>query len=237
MKTISWFSAGVSSAVATKLAISDIDQIIYTHVADQHSDTLRFVRDCEVWLGKPITILQSIYRDIETACLLYGTGYINGPRGAQCTKTLKKRTRKYWERYQDDDIEYIWGFDVDEQKRCDGLTDSMPEYSHRFPLIENRISKNKAHEILRASGIKRPLMYEMGYNNNNCVGCVKGGMGYWNHIRVDFPDVFQKRAVLERKVNGTCIKGVFLDELDPERGRHTPPIVDDCGVFCEMMAL
>ena len=46
MKTVSWFSAGVSSAVATKLAIDDIDQIIYTHIDDQHPDTMRFVKDC-----------------------------------------------------------------------------------------------------------------------------------------------------------------------------------------------
>ncbi len=38
-------------------------------------------------------------------------------------------------------------------------------------------------------------MYDLGYPNNNCIGCVKGGMGYWNKIRKDFPEVFQKRAV------------------------------------------
>ena len=42
-------------------------------------------------------------------------------------------------------------------------------------------------------------MYDMGYPNNNCIGCVKGGMGYWNHIRKDFPEVFDSRAKLERE--------------------------------------
>ena len=69
---------------------------------------------------------------------------------------------------------------------------------------------------------------------NNCIGCVKGGMGYWNKIRVDFPNVFADRAKMEREVGHTCIKNVFLDELDPERGRHDDPICDDCGIFCEL---
>ena len=74
----------------------------------------------------------------------------------------------------------------------------------------------------------------LGYKNNNCIGCVKGGMGYWNKIRVDFPDVFERRAVLERRIEGTCIKGVYLDELAEDRGHKQAPICEDCGIFCEL---
>ena len=62
-------------------------------------------------------------------------------------------------------------------------------------------------------------------------------MGYWNHIRIDFPEIFKERSEMERKIGASCINGVYLDELDPERGRHSPPIVEDCGIFCEMIAL
>ena len=40
--TVSWFSAGVSSAVATWLVRDQIDRIIYTHIDDQHPDAMRF---------------------------------------------------------------------------------------------------------------------------------------------------------------------------------------------------
>jgi 3'-phosphoadenosine 5'-phosphosulfate sulfotransferase (PAPS reductase)/FAD synthetase len=238
MKTISWFSAGVSSAVATKLMINDIDQIIYTHIDDQHQDTMRFVRDCEQWFGKPIVIIQSPYKNVENACFSSGgRGYINGPTGAACTKFLKKRVRKLWEMEQVEPLRYIWGMDSEEKDRFSRLFLTMPTQEHIAPLIEKNIPKIQAHEILKASGIKRPEMYDLGYNNNNCVGCVKGGMGYWNHIRVDFPEVFQARADMERKIHATCIKGIYLDELDPERGINTKPIVDDCGLFCGSMRL
>lgn len=75
-------------------------------------------------------------------------------------------------------------------------------------------------------------MYDMGYSNNNCIGCVKGGMGYWNKIRVDFPEVFQRMSKLEREIGHSCIKGVYLDELDPDRGRMEDEIMQDCGIMC-----
>jgi hypothetical protein len=231
---VSWFSAGVSSAVATKLAIDRIDRVFYIHVDDQHSDTLRFVKDCEAWFGKPIEIMQSAYRCVANASR--GVGYVNGPRGASCTRLLKKRVRKEWELGQGKTrLRYVWGMDFDEAKRCDRLRDAMPQQEHWFPLVERGITKEAAHQIMHASGIKRPAMYDLGYPNNNCVGCVKGGMGYWNKIRVDFPEVFAARAAMERDIGGTCINGVYLDDLDPERGRELEPIVEDCGIYCEMM--
>ena len=236
--SVSWFSAGVSSAVATRLAIDEIDEVYYIHIDDQHPDTLRFVRECEEWFGKPITILQSPYKCVANAWKGSGCRLPHGVRGfAPCTGYLKKRVRKEWEHANLFPIRYVWGLDAGEARRADRIRKAMIEFDHAFPLIERGIGKSEAHEILRASGIKRPAMYELGYHNNNCIGCVKGGMGYWNKIRVDFPDVFAARAKLEREMGASCIKGVFLDELDPERGRHGGPIVDDCGIMCELQSL
>lgn len=238
MKTVAWFSAGVSSAVATKLAIDEIDQIIYTHINDQHPDTMRFVRDCEAWFGKTVDLIQSPYKSVENACRAAGgRGYINGPTGAACTRLLKRRVRKEWELEQEDPLRYVWGMDVNEGERCERLIENMPNQEHIFPLIDKKISKTEAHRMLKASKIERPAMYELGYQNNNCIGCVKGGMAYFNRIRVDFPEVFKARAEMERMIKATCIKGVYLDELDPEKGRHAPPIIDDCGILCETMSL
>jgi hypothetical protein len=234
---VSWFSAGVSSAVATKLCIDEIDRIIYTHIDDQHEDTMRFVRDCEAWFGKPVEILQSPYKCVENAVLSAGgRGYINGPHGAACTARLKKRVRQEWEAEQSQPLVYFWGMDAAERGRAERLPLSMPKQSHRFPLIERGIGKEEAHQMLSASGIKRPAMYDLGFHNNNCVGCVKGGAGYWNKIRVDFPEVFAARAALERKVGASCLNGVYLDELDPKAGRHAGPIVGECGIMCEIYA-
>ena len=169
--SVSWFSAGVSSAVATRLAIDEIDEVFYIHIDDQHPDTLRFVRECEAWFGKPITILQSPYKCVANAVKgAGGRGYVNGPGGAACTRFLKKRVRKEWEYNRKDEmrLRYVWGMDSTEKHRAERIEETMRDFDHSFPLIERGIGKAEAHEILRASGIKRPAMYELAYHNNNC---------------------------------------------------------------------
>jgi len=100
------------------------------------------------------------------------------------------------------------------------------------------VTKEDAHGICARLGIKRPEMYDMGYRNNNCIGCVKGGMGYWNKIRRDFQEVFRERAAIEREIGFAILKDqngpVFLDELDPNRGRIEDEITMDCGIMCEI---
>ena len=238
MKTVSWFSAGASSAVATKLIIDEVDEIIYIHIDNQHPDSLRFVDECSEWFGREITVLQSPYKTVANAIRgAGGRGYINGPGGAACTRLLKRRVRAEWEMDQEEKLCYVWGLDCGEKGRQDKIIFNMPDQEHRFPLAEKSVSKPRAHEILKASGIKRPVMYDLGYPNNNCIGCVKGGMGYWNKIRIDFPEDFQAMAELERIVGASCINGVYLDELEPDRGRMSDIILDDCGIFCELEKL
>lgn len=237
MMTVSYFSAGVSSAVATKLMIGQIDRIIYTHIDDQHPDTMRFVRDCEAWFGKPVEIMQSPLKSVENACR--AASFIRDPRsGAVCTRLLKRRVRQEFEIENEGSMKIVWGMDSEESDRADNLKLTMPNHDHVCPLADKGICKAEAHEILKASGIKRPAMYDMGYHNNNCIGCIKGGMGYWNKIRVDFPDVFAARAKMERDIGFAILRhDTYLDELDPERGRHEGPICDDCGLMCELMTL
>ena len=230
---VCWLSAGVSSFVAGYLT-KDIDKYIYIDIDDQHSDSMRFIKDCEKFFNKPIEVLKSPYQSVENAILAGGViKMFNG--FAPCTNYLKKRVRKEWEYlHREFDITYIWGFDADEKHRSKILNENMADFINEFPLIEKQLTKQDCHAICNQLGIKRPLMYDLGYNNNNCVGCVKGGMGYWNKIRIDFPEVFKKRAELERKLKCSCLKECYLDELDPERGRMSEEIMQDCSIFCYM---
>ena len=227
---VCWLSAGVSSFVAGYLS-KNVDKYIYIDIENQHPDSMRFIKDCEKALGQPVQILKSPYGNVENVIKQFR--YINGAYGAKCTQILKKRVRKEWEyEHRDYDITYVWGFDIEEKKRAERLNESMPEFKHEYPLIERMLTKQDAHAILERLGVKRPVMYDMGYQNNNCIGCVKGGMGYWNKIRKDFPDVFDRMAKLEREVGHSCISGIYLDELAPDRGNMSEEIIQDCGIMC-----
>lgn len=140
--------------------------------------------------------------------------------------------RKEWELQQTEPLTYVWGMDCAERGRADAIIETMANMEHEFPLIDLGLEKKEAHAICEDVGVKRPLMYDLGYSNNNCIGCVKGGMGYWNKIRVDFPEVFESRARLERDIGHSCINGVFLDELNPKAGRMSDEILPECGLFC-----
>lgn len=237
---VCWISAGVSSFVAGYLVRDTVDEFIYIDIADQHPDSLRFIKDCEKALGKPIQILKSEeYRSVEDCIRTYGhfgnlkTGFY------PCTNWLKKRVRKKWEyEHRGFDITYVWGMDLNEKNRADNLIESMPDFQHEFPLIDRELMKADAHGICASLGIKRPAMYDLGYSNNNCKGCVKGGKGYWNKIRRDFPEVFADRAKMEREIGHSILHDengqIFLDELDQNAGRMIDEILEDCSIFCQI---
>lgn len=230
---VCWLSAGVSSFIAGYLERETIDKFIYIDIEDQHPDSMRFIKDCERFLGKKVEILKSPYGSVENAIRAFGYFRLAHTGFAPCVAWLKKQVRKQWEyEHREYKLIYVWGFDVEEKSRAERLTETMIEFEHCFPLIEKGLTKSDAHGITATLGIKRPTMYDLGYNNNNCIGCIKGGMGYWNKIRVDFPEVFEKRAKLERELNSRCLKECFLDELDPTRGRMTEEILEDCSIFC-----
>lgn len=231
---VCWVSAGVSSFMAGWLA-GDVDEWIYIDIDDQHEDSMRFIKDCEKAIGKEIQILRSNqYRTVEDCVLAFG-GFRNVHNGfAPCTNWLKKRVRKQWENeHEDYDITYVWGFDLQEKNRAERTVEANPQAEHEFPLIEQNLSKQEVHGLFeRIFDFKRPVIYDMGYPNNNCIGCVKGGMGYWNHIRKDFPEVFKQRAALERKVGYSILRDTYLDELDPDRGNMNTELFPECGIMC-----
>lgn len=233
-----WWSAGATSAVATKIALDKLGRkncrIMYFAIGTAHEDNQRFIKDCEEWYGQKIEIWSS-EKFKDQYDVIEKTKYVNGAKGARCTTELKRKVR---ERIQKE-VEWtgqVFGFEY--TKKEIARAERIPkELNASFPLICRRLTKNNCLMILKRNNIELPAMYKLGYPNNNCIGCVKGGMGYWNKIRIDFPEKFEQMAKKEREVNRTCLKEsdgtrIYLDELDPKRGNILKPLVPDCGFFC-----
>jgi hypothetical protein len=205
-------------------------EVVFIETGSHHPDLKRFLNDCEKWFKKSIEILQhKTFKSVEDC--IRKMRFINSPAGARCTKSLKSEVREQWEKTRPDIGAYVWGFEygAKEESRAKRVVIKQPNKTHKFPLIEAKIDKQMAIDIVASAGIRVPEMYRLGYNNNNCVGCVKGGMAYWNKIRVDFPDVFQSMANLEREVGAKCLKSYYLDELPLDAGRGQKPLVTECG--------
>jgi len=233
-KYLAWFSAGITSAVACKLAIAaGSTKIVYFETGSHHKDALRFKDDCEKWFGQEIEVWNNKKYEDHFDVIL-STGWVNGTGGARCTDALKKEVRKTVERF------YLWenqvfGFEYSKAEllRAKRFKIQNPLTKPLFPLIKKHITKENAAGIVMNAGIELPEMYKLGYNHNNCIGCVKGGMGYWNKIRIDFPNVFQKMLEVENEIGASCINGKFLKDLKPDEGREESIIVPECGSFCE----
>jgi len=233
-----WFSCGAASAVAAKLAVEQyadqypIEVCYCDTLAHEHPDNRRFLKDVSDWIGQEIKILKS-HRYDTIYDVFRGERYLNGPNGAPCTRALKRVPR---ERYQDPWDYHVFGYTMEEAKRINDFESDNPSLQTIWILRDNKIGKSECYRRLRQAGIELPTMYKLGYKNNNCIGCVKGGAGYWNKIRRDFPEYFWRMAALEREL-GFCllrIKGepVYLDELDPEAGHFDEEPDIECGPQC-----
>jgi 3'-phosphoadenosine 5'-phosphosulfate sulfotransferase (PAPS reductase)/FAD synthetase len=238
MNYIAWFSCGITSAIACKLALEQYGKnnvdLYYIAIQSAHEDNARFLAACEKWYGKKIQVVAAKkYRDQFE--VIQETGYINGPTGARCTFELKKQVRKQVERGTPF-AGQVFGFEFTrkEVNRAIRFTQQNAHTLPVFPLIEARLTKRDCADILSAAGIPLPEMYKLGFHNNNCIGCVKGGKGYWQLIRTHFPATFQQMATVEREVGHSCLKGKFLDDLTLQEGKHEAPVLPDCGTFCEI---
>lgn len=92
---VCWVSAGVSSFMAGYLA-GNVDKWIYIDVADQHPDSIRFIKDCEKALGIDIEILRSTeYGCVEDCIRVFG-GFRDAHSGfAPCTNWLKRGSENH----------------------------------------------------------------------------------------------------------------------------------------------
>lgn len=238
MRTISWFSCGAASAVATKLAIFESKtpvEVVYCHIKEEHPDNLRFLKECEKWFGQPITVIQNEKYNGSIYEVFVKNKYIVGVAGAPCTKFLKKEMRQKFEKIND---RQVFGYTAEEQNRVDRFIDANSDVNLWSILIEKGLKKSDCLAILDRSGIELPAMYKLGYQNNNCIGCVKGGKGYWNKIRIDFPEHFDRMAKLEKNIGAKILqhKGerIWLEDLPKGVGHYPSEQAIECGIFCEL---
>jgi len=239
-RVVCHFSCGAASAVATKMAISAYGEVtIYRcDTGSEHPDNERFHAECEEWFGQSVTVIKSkrftdIYEVFEKR------RFLSSPAGASCTTELKKLpANAYW---QPDDLE-IFGYTSEESHRLERWKKNNPERNIECPLIDRHLGKQDCLAILAQVGIDLPVMYGLGFRNNNCIGCVKSSsIDYWKRVRKYFPDQFSRTARIERdlghalckRTTGGVVERVFLDEIEEGEPIGRDPDIA-CGLFCAM---
>jgi len=238
-RVLVWYSDGAASAVAAKLAIelsaTPVEVIKCDTTEDEHPDNVRFRKEVENWIGQEVKLIRSSkFTGIDDVFMT--TRYMAGPSGARCTTELKKLVRRQYE--NPDDI-HVFGYTVDERSRMRRFEKNNPELRCWWILEENQITKQDCYFMLDSAGIELPMMYRLGYDHNNCIGCVKASSAhYWARIRRDFPEAFARRAEQSRELNARLTRWngerIFLDELPDDIDVAGPDGNIECGPFCEM---
>lgn len=251
MNAVAHFSCGATSAISTAIACKQYDcEIIYADTHSEHPDNRRFMDECRAKLfgDSKFTVVES--RNFENIFQVFEKrNFLASPAGAPCTTEMKKiPIREYLGDRLYTEIQ-VMGYDAAEQKRVDNFKKNNPEVNMWAPLLDKGITKANALALLQRFDIKLPAMYDLGYSNSNCIGCVKAeNLRYWSAIREDFPEIFDWYAKFERKIgrkvdgqpvgaaiNKRYIGGrrhkVFLDELPADiQPRRDTNI--ECGYSC-----
>lgn len=229
-RTISWFSCGAASAVATKLYPESVP--VYCETGAEHPDNVRFLAACEDWFGREIErIASDKYHD--TWDVWTKRRYLAGVEGALCTVEMKVIPRLAYQR--PDDV-HVFGYTADgpDVDRAHRLRAAYPEMSIRTPLIDRGVTKEACLDIVQRAGIGLPPLYALGFRNNNCLPCVKAtSPAYWALVRKHFPDKFDRMAKLSRELDVRLCRindvRSFIDEIPT-----TNPLQPSCDFLCHL---
>jgi 3'-phosphoadenosine 5'-phosphosulfate sulfotransferase (PAPS reductase)/FAD synthetase len=239
-----WFSCGAASAVAAKLTIEKYSKdytirVVNNPIAEEHPDNQRFLKDVEQWLGITIeTAVNANYPSQSCVEVWDKRRYMSGVAGAPCTLELKKKARQQWEAKNPHQY-LVLGFTYEEQRRFDNF--KRNERENTLPiLIDAKMTKEDCFRMIQEAGIKLPEIYNLGFPNANCIGCVKASsVEYWKLVKRTFPDIFEQRAKQSREIGARLVKirgeRKFIDEIkDTDKGRSIKSMRSiECGIFCE----
>jgi len=240
-RTLSWFSCGAASAVATKLTIENNRNVlpVYCETGSEHPDNERFLSDCEKWFGEKVTRIKS-EKYSDTWELWEKRRYLSGVGGALCTTELKIFPRLAFQHPTD---VHVFGYTADgpDIKRAERLRMNYPEMTIKTPLIDAGLTKQSVLAMIERANIALPPMYSLGFQNNNCIPCVKAtSASYWALVRKQFPDEFKRMVELSRRLNVRLARigeeRVFIDEI-PLDHPTTDPIQPSCDFLCHLVEM
>ena len=92
--------------------------------------------------------------------------------------------------------------------------------------------------MVKGAGIALPVMYSLGFANNNCIPCGKAtSPNYWSAMRRHFPERFDRMAELSRRLGARLTRidneRLFIDEI-PADWPTLKPTAPTCDFLCQL---
>lgn len=219
MRIIVGFSGGVSSAYCAGWALRTFprDSVVFLFhdTKEEDPDTYRFITEMAAALKHPVTERSDGRSVVE---VFDDENAIANNRMAFCSRILKAEQRdRYFKELRaagETEIVNVLGFSAIEWQRVQRASarGEQAGYVVRFPMVEDKVTKQQAADWCISLGVRPPQMYTWS-EHANCVGCVRGGKAYWLAVAKNAPEVFEARAKLEERFGHTILKDTTLRNL------------------------
>jgi hypothetical protein len=187
------FSGGVGSWASAKRVAerhgTDALTLLFADTRMEDEDLYRFVDEAAADVGGEFVRIAEGRDPWE---VFFAKRFLGNSRVDPCSRILKREFMRRWlEDHCDPDATTVHlGFDWQEIDRYHRARGYWEPWSVNAPLIERPImSRRDAMAALDATGIRRPRLYELGFDHNNCGGfCVKAGQAHFAHLLHTMPD-------------------------------------------------
>jgi hypothetical protein len=193
------FSGGLGSGVSALAAFENgLDfNLIFADTLIEDEDLYRFNSDVAKVCGKEIIWL----KDGRTPWDVYiDKKWIGNTRTAHCSTELKTKPVKAWLLNNSKESDpLVLGMDWSEKDRIDRASANWAPRPVVSLLNKYKITRPMFEPMLERHGIKRPRLYNQGYEHNNCGGfCCKAGLVQFERLYRTNPNRF---AYHEKEMN------------------------------------
>lgn len=243
-------SGGMGSAISWLIAHEKgLDYVpVFADTLIEDEDLYRFLRDLERVTGREIVWLT----DGRTPWDVYiDQRWIGNSRTAHCSTDLKTKQVKKWAKENaNPDDPMVLGMDWSEQDRIDRAAKKWAPRPVVSLLNKYKVGRPEYDLILNRYKIKKPRLYGMGYEHNNCGGfCCKAGLVQFERLYRTMPERFawhekeEQRAMAEigptakpflRQQQGGVLAYLTLREFREqiEAGTMELPMFESAGCGC-----
>lgn len=251
-------SSGLGSAYVWKLVADRYGPEnvtgVFTDVNGEHPDNYRFLAETQYAIGSRLI---KITNDGDTIWDVFKRHrFLGNTRVDLCSRILKREAILSWLRGNVDPTNTIisLGIDWTEAHRFDRAQPrwAADGFTIDAPLIDQPRDKQDAQAWLDAEGIRRPYLYDLGFEHANCGGgCVKAGIkqfkrllagdrrwyiNWWEHGEEDVRRHLGRNDIaILRDRRGGVTRPLTLRELRKQVEAH-PDLFEDepdepgCGV-------
>jgi 3'-phosphoadenosine 5'-phosphosulfate sulfotransferase (PAPS reductase)/FAD synthetase len=199
------FSGGIASWAAAKRVVAlhgaQNTKLLFTDTKTEDEDLYRFLVDASKNVGAELVTIAD-GRDVWQ--VFKDVGYMGNSRKDPCSKILKRLLADKWikDRYKPDECIVHIGITWDEIHRFDRLKERKKPYQYLAPMCDAPyLTKEQIFQWAEQEGLKRPRLYDSGFQHNNCGGfCIRAGQAHYYLLHKAHPELYAEYERKEQEV-------------------------------------